>query len=185
MFISFPDIAPLVLFYRSEGFLVEWAYAAWSRCVAVGAVGVPAGRARERRSLRCSISGGLHVYDYRGALRIFRMELQVLVHDDRGALCIFRVKLQMLNAKPRIACQVESLSMGSPRRPRLTPKENTQQPKTGSEVPGSLFLVKPLVLGDGCLVFICGRWWTLGKGKRMNRSRHTEKLMGPNQDCTS
>ena len=33
----------------------------------------------------------------------------------------------------------------------ITPKENTHQTKAGSEVSGSLFLVKPLVLGDARL----------------------------------
>ena len=42
-----------------------------------------------------------------------------------------------------------------PRRPRLTPKENSHHTKAGSEVTGSLFLIKPLVLGDARL---CGSW---------------------------
>ena len=82
-----------------------------------------------------------------------------------------------------------------PRRPRLTPKENSHHTKAGSEVTGSLFLVKPLVLGDARL---CESWvfthlvgvdslHTIAvelsqKGNRMDRSPHTEKPLHANQD---
>ena len=55
----------------------------------------------------------------------------------------------------------------------------------------TVFLVKPLVLGDArlceswCLVITHVAVLNTRKGKQMDRSQHTEKLMGANQDRAS